>query len=114
MGSFFLLLVYFLPIWFQAVKGASAVKSGIMNLPMILALVTVSVISGVGVTVVGYCELQHFLWLLISCSQITDAPLMIVSSVFAAIGAGLLSTLKPDSYHGMWIGYQGLHAPSYD
>jgi MFS family permease len=61
MGSFFLLLVYFLPIWFQAVKGASAVKSGIMNLPMILALVTVSVISGVGVTVVGYCDSQHFL-----------------------------------------------------
>jgi hypothetical protein len=37
---------------------------------------------------------------------------MIVSSVFAAIGAGLLSTLKPDSYHGMWIGYQGFYASS--
>lgn len=56
MGSFFLLLVYFLPIWFQAVKGASAVKSGIMNLPMILTLVTVSILSGIGVTVVGYCK----------------------------------------------------------
>jgi hypothetical protein len=61
MGPFFLLLVYFLPIWFEAVKGASAVKSGIMNLPMILALVTLSVISGVGVTVVGYRDSQHFL-----------------------------------------------------
>lgn len=56
LGSFFLLLVYFLPIWFQAVKGASAVKSGIMNLPMVLTLVLVSIISGVGVTVVGYCK----------------------------------------------------------
>lgn len=56
LGSFFLLLVYFLPIWFQAVKGASAVKSGIMNLPMILTLVIVSILSGVGVTVVGYCK----------------------------------------------------------
>lgn len=56
MGSFFLLLVYFLPIWFQAVKGASAVKSGIMNLPMVLSLVLVSIISGIGVTLVGYCE----------------------------------------------------------
>ena len=55
LGSFFLLLVYFLPIWFQAVKGASAVKSGIMNLPMVLTLVLVSIISGVGVTVIGYC-----------------------------------------------------------
>ncbi len=56
LGSFFLLLVYFLPIWFQAVKGASAVKSGIMNLPMILTLVIVSICSGIGVTVVGYCK----------------------------------------------------------
>lgn len=34
LGAFFLLLVFYLPIWFQAVKGASAVKSGIMNLPL--------------------------------------------------------------------------------
>jgi MFS family permease len=91
LGSFFLLLVYFLPLWFQAVKGASAVKSGIMNLPMILTLVTVSICSGVGVTVVGYY-----------------APLMIASTVFAAIGAGLLSSLKPDSDHQMWIGFQAI------
>ena len=56
MGAFFLLLVYFLPIWFQAVKGASAVKSGIMNIPMILTLVLVSIIAGIGVTVLGYCK----------------------------------------------------------
>jgi len=60
LGSFFLLLVYFLPIWFQGVKGASAVKSGIMNLPMVLTLVLVSVISGIGVTVVGYCKFIPF------------------------------------------------------
>jgi MFS family permease len=56
LGSFFLLLIYYLPIWFQAVKGASAIKSGIMNLPMILTLVIVSVISGITVTVMGYCK----------------------------------------------------------
>jgi MFS family permease len=56
LGSFFLLLMYFLPIWFQAVKGASAIKSGIMNLPMILTLVIVSVISGITVTAMGYCK----------------------------------------------------------
>ncbi|KAE9381430.1 putative HC-toxin efflux carrier [Stipitochalara longipes BDJ] len=91
MGSFFLLLVYFLPIWFQAVKGASAVKSGIMNLPMVLSLVLVSIISGIGVTLVGYY-----------------APLMIVSSILAATGAGMLSTFTPESGHAMWIGYQCL------
>ena len=56
LGSFFLLLIYFLPIWFQAVKGASAVKSGIMNLPMVLTLVLVSILSGIGVTLLGYCK----------------------------------------------------------
>jgi hypothetical protein len=56
-----------------------------------MTLVITSIFAGVGVTVVGYY-----------------APLMIVSSVIAAIGCGLLSTLKPDSYHGYWIGYQAL------
>lgn len=35
LGAAFMLLVFYLPIWFQAVKGASAVKSGIMNLPLV-------------------------------------------------------------------------------
>jgi MFS family permease len=89
LGSFFLLLVYFLPIWFQAVKGASAVKSGIMNIPMVLTLVIVSVLSGVGVTVIGYY-----------------APLMIASSILMSIGVGLISTFTPETGHAKWIGYQ--------
>lgn len=91
LGSFFLLLVYFLPIWFQAVKGASAVKSGIMNLPMVLTLVIVSIISGISVTVIGYY-----------------APLMIASSVLMAVGVGLMYTFTPESDHRMWIGYQAI------
>jgi hypothetical protein len=91
LGSAFLLLIYYLPIWFQAVKGASAVKSGIMNLPMILTLVVVSVVSGIGVTVIGYYT-----------------PLMIASSVLMAVGVGLLHTFHPDTNHSMWIGYQAL------
>ncbi|PBP24659.1 DHA14-like major facilitator [Diplocarpon rosae] len=89
LGAAFLLLVYFLPIWFQAVKGASAVKSGIMNIPMVLSLIVLSILSGILVTVIGYY-----------------APFMILSSVFFAIGAGLLSTLTPESDHSKWIGYQ--------
>ncbi|KAH8602631.1 major facilitator superfamily domain-containing protein [Bisporella sp. PMI_857] len=91
LGAFFLLLVYFLPIWFQAVKGASAIKSGIMNLPMILTLVIVSVLSGIGVTLVGYY-----------------APLMIASTVLMAIGVGLMYTFTPDVGHPAWIGYQAI------
>ena len=56
-----------------------------------MTLVITSIFAGVGVTVLGYY-----------------APLMIASSIIAAIGCGLLATLKPDSYHGYWIGYQAL------
>lgn len=56
MGSAFLVLIYYLPIWFQAVKSTSAVVSGIYNLPLILGLVLVSILIGIGVTVVGYCK----------------------------------------------------------
>ena len=31
---FLQILVYYIPIWFQAIKGATPVKSGIMNIPM--------------------------------------------------------------------------------
>ncbi|TGO82211.1 hypothetical protein BPOR_0889g00040 [Botrytis porri] len=91
LGSYFLLLIYYLPIWFQAVKGDSAVKSGISNIPMVLTLVIVSIISSALVTTIGYY-----------------APLMIVSSVIASIGIGLLTTFKPDTNHAAWIGYQCL------
>ncbi|KAL8819246.1 MAG: hypothetical protein Q9223_002277 [Gallowayella weberi] len=87
-GSFFV-LIYFLPLWFQAIKEVTATKSGIMCLPMILCLVLISITAGVGVTTLGYYT-----------------PFMIVSSVFMAIGVGLMSTWESDTNHSMWIGYQ--------
>ena len=80
-----------LPLWFQAVKGASATKSGIMNLPMILSVVVVSVLTGALVTWLG----QY-------------APFMIACSVVMTVGAGMLTILEPDSNHREWIGYQTL------
>ncbi|PWY78553.1 hypothetical protein BO94DRAFT_588272 [Aspergillus sclerotioniger CBS 115572] len=35
-----------LPIWFQAIKGTSAIHSGVMNLPMIISFVIASVSGG--------------------------------------------------------------------
>lgn len=87
-GSFFI-LIYYIPIWFQAIKGTTATESGIRNLPMILALVLFSIVSGGLVTVLGYY-----------------APFMILSAVLMAIGAGLISTWKVDTGSSMWIGYQ--------
>jgi len=46
LGAAFFILIFYIPIWFQAIKGVTAVKSGIMNLPMVLSLVLVSIIAG--------------------------------------------------------------------
>ena len=37
---------YYLPIWFQAVKGASSLKSGVDLLPLILSQIIASILSG--------------------------------------------------------------------
>ncbi|KAH8780773.1 major facilitator superfamily domain-containing protein [Hyaloscypha finlandica] len=87
-GGFFT-LTYYIPIWFQAVKGVSAVASGIRNLPLILGVVATSIIVGGLVTAVGYYT-----------------PFMIASTICMSIGSGLLTTLMPDSAHPAWIGYQ--------
>ena len=38
-GGAFFVLIYWVPVWFQAIKGTSATKSGIDTLPMVIALV---------------------------------------------------------------------------
>lgn len=64
-------------------------KSGIMNIPMVLSLVLASMIGGIAVTKFGYYT-----------------PFMIASSVIMSIGAGLLSTFTTHTGHPYWIGYQ--------
>lgn len=43
-----------MPEWFQAVKGASPVKSGVSLLPAILGQIFTSILSGVMITKLGY------------------------------------------------------------
>lgn len=82
-------LVYFLPTWFQAIKGVSAVRSGINTIPMVLALVVGNIGAGQLTGRIGYY-----------------VPQAIASSIIMPIGAGLLSTLTPSTGEGKWIGYQ--------
>ncbi|PHH93070.1 hypothetical protein CDD83_1355 [Cordyceps sp. RAO-2017] len=88
-GACFLLAMYFLPIWFQAIKGASAVTSGTMNIPMLLSVVLFTVGSGIVVTSWGYYT-----------------PFIIAAAVLMPIGYGLMSTLNVDSGPAAWIGFQ--------
>jgi EmrB/QacA subfamily drug resistance transporter len=87
-GSFFI-YVYYLPIWFQAIKGTTATESGIHSLPMILAQVLASIASGVAISKIGYYT-----------------PFMYASTIFASIGSGLISTFAVDTPTSRWIGYQ--------
>ncbi|KAK4500045.1 hypothetical protein PRZ48_008231 [Zasmidium cellare] len=89
LGAAFVLFTYYLPIWFQAVKDTSAVRSGINVLPMILSLVICTMISGLLVTRFGYYT--HF---------------FILSSICLALGSGLLTQLEPGTSASTWIGFE--------
>jgi hypothetical protein len=85
-------IIYYLTIWFQAAKGDSAIHAGISTIPLVLSLVISSIISAAVTQRIGYY-----------------VPAMLVSCVMCAVGAGMLSTLKPNSNHSAWIGYQVLY-----
>ncbi|KAK7943393.1 DHA14-like major facilitator [Apiospora aurea] len=89
LDSVYYVVAYFLPIWFQSIKGITARDSGIRLIPIIAAAVLFSLVSGVIVSKTGHYALIIF-----------------VSAVISATGAGLLSTIDPNSGAGEWIGYQ--------
>ncbi|CAI7596834.1 unnamed protein product [Penicillium discolor] len=89
LASTMLMLLYYLPIWLQAIKNRTAVQSGIDTLPLVLSLVAGSTMSGQLVGRVGYYT-----------------PFIMASSCLMPIGAGLISTWRVDTSSGMWIGYQ--------
>ncbi|KAK6533759.1 hypothetical protein TWF694_002690 [Orbilia ellipsospora] len=81
--------VYFLPFYFQAVRGVSAIQSGIHCIPYLISIIVASIFVGVSITTIGYY-----------------APFMWSSGVLFIIGAGLLHTLESHSPPAKWIGYQ--------
>ncbi|KAJ0423120.1 major facilitator superfamily domain-containing protein [Aspergillus carlsbadensis] len=92
LSSSFTVFTYYLPIWFQSIKSATATQSGLMNLPMLIATTLTSIITGFLVGRIGYCN-----------------PFMLVAPVLGAVGAGLLTTFSIHSGPGEWISYQALY-----
>lgn len=90
-GAGMMVILYYVPIWFQAIKGVDAVKSGLMLLPMILGTVIGSIVSGIMISKLGYYT-----------------PFFLISSVMMSIGAGLFTTFTSTTSHAMWIGCQVL------
>lgn len=88
-GGALVTLLYWIAIWFQAVKGTSAVRSGINTIPMVLSLTIASLGSGIIVRRTGYY-----------------VPPMYLGVICMSVGAGLMTTFKPETDTGKWIGYQ--------
>ncbi|KAF3929689.1 hypothetical protein AA313_de0204746 [Arthrobotrys entomopaga] len=89
-GSSNYIFIYFLPLWFQSIKGVSAVDSGIRLLPLMLSIVLGSLIGGATTSKIGYYT-----------------PWAIFGSILLSVGAGLLTTLQADGTSAAkWIGYQ--------
>ncbi|KAI8623121.1 MFS general substrate transporter [Xylariaceae sp. FL1651] len=87
-GTFFIHLFY-LPIYFQAVKGVSAVSSGLHLIPFIIALTLTQIAGGILITVTGIFN-----------------PWLFVGSALTAVGSGLFLLFDVDTDIGKWIGYQ--------
>ncbi|KAH0543535.1 hypothetical protein GP486_008571, partial [Trichoglossum hirsutum] len=88
-GAGFFVLIFYLPLYFQSVKGSSATKSGIQVLPLFLSTVLSSIASGVLITLVGYYT-----------------PFVISGTALFCIGTGLISTYSTHTSFGRWFGYQ--------
>ncbi|KAI0131550.1 hypothetical protein F4814DRAFT_445691 [Daldinia grandis] len=85
----FNLALYWLPIYFQAVRGVSAISSGVRLIPVILSLTITQIAVGGAITATGIHN-----------------PFLILGPAIAAVGAGLLMLLNEQSSTGRWIGFQ--------
>jgi Na+/melibiose symporter-like transporter len=81
--------IFYLPFYFQAVKGTTAEGSGIRTIPYLGSIIISSIIVGGGITAIGWYK-----------------PFMIVGGAIFVVGCGLIYTLEIPSGAGKWIGYQ--------
>ncbi|KAK2015900.1 major facilitator superfamily transporter [Colletotrichum eremochloae] len=82
---------YYLPLYFQSIKGATPFQGGVDFLPTILSQLVFAVISGALVGRMGYY-----------------LPWAVFGSIVSTIGNGLISTWTPHTSSAAWIGYQVL------
>jgi hypothetical protein len=89
LGPALIIPTFYLPIWFQAIKGISAMQSGIRLLPLLLGTVAFVIGAGIAISKSG----QYAPWLIIGCA-------------IRVLGGGLMTTLRVHSGIGQWFGYQ--------
>ncbi|GAA5979108.1 hypothetical protein JCM5350_007068 [Sporobolomyces pararoseus] len=83
-----LAVLYFLPVYFQAVKDQSAIRSAVSTFSLSFTIAPFAMIAGVSVGITGHYKLQNNLgWGL------------------ASLGLGLMTLIKYDSNRAEWVGY---------
>ncbi len=80
---------FFLPLWFQAIKGDDPSQSAIHLLPSLATVVVSLVLFGSLVRKLRYIP-----------------PWAIAGSLIASVGSGLCTTLAPNTSVGEWVGFQ--------
>lgn len=90
-GGVYVAMLY-VPMWFQVIQQRSALGSSVMLTPLIAGYVICSIISGILTSVIGYYN-----------------PSMILGTILAACGSGLLTTITPRTSIPAWIGYLALY-----
>ncbi|KAL7942265.1 MFS general substrate transporter [Trichoderma barbatum] len=80
---------YYLPLYFQSVKQASPVQSGLLILPMIITVAALDILSGVFMHKVG--RYRELIW---------------IGCVFLTLGTGLFIMFGTDTNLGTVIGFQ--------
>ncbi|ATY61648.1 MFS gliotoxin efflux transporter [Cordyceps militaris] len=75
-----LLLLYYLPIYFQSVKGVTPIQSGVDNLPIVIAVAIFAVLGGIFVSKTGL-----------------PTPPIFAGALLGTVGCGLFYTLDIDT-----------------
>jgi MFS family permease len=88
-GSTLIIVTFYLPIWYQAIKGLSAADAGVRMVPYFLVTVFFVIGSGVIVSKTGYYT-----------------PWLIAGTALLTIGCGLLTTFRVDTSTATSIGFQ--------
>lgn len=83
--------IYYLPFYFQAVKGTTAEGSGVRILPYLVSVFTTALVTGTLITSFGYY-----------------VPFMTLGAVLLTAGCALIQTLHLQSSESQWFGYQVL------
>jgi MFS family permease len=88
-ATIFVWVIYFLPVYFQAVLLSSPTRSGVQLLPTVTAMIPFAIVAAVIVEKTGKYKPVHF-----------------GSIGLMAVGTGLMALLKENSSTGLWAGLQ--------